>query len=414
MNTPLSRMQGTQRALHPRTDGRFAWRGLDARGVPRRGTLIALDAAAAQTALKRERITVLSIERRANAPAPKANHADVTRFTRQLASLLRAGLPLAHALDLLAQSPGPHDMPRIAAVLARDIAVGQPFAEALARHPARFNALYCQLVAVGEASGALATVLARLADDRERAAAQRARVRAALTYPVAVLLLALAITAALLVWVVPTFKQIFDGFGAALPGPTQFVLMLSAGAARWSVPAAVVAATGAMALHHALRRSLTARIAFGSALLKLPLCGALLTTLCAARWSRALGTLLAAGTPLADAFDSLAHASGNAFFDRASAGISARLRHGERLAAAMRSAGCFPVDVIQPVAVAEESGALDAMLLDVASLADRQVDEKIALVSSLCEPLVIVVLGALVGGLVVAMYLPIIQLGNVV
>lgn len=414
MNTPLSRMQGTQRALHPRTDGRFAWRGLDARGVPRRGTLIALDAAAAQTALRRERITVLSIERRANAPAPKANHADVTRFTRQLASLLRAGLPLAHALDLLAQSPGPHGMPRIAAVLARDIAVGQPFAEALARHPARFNALYCQLVAVGEASGALATVLARLADDRERAAAQRARVRAALTYPVAVLLLALAITAALLVWVVPTFKQIFDGFGAALPAPTRFVLMLSAGAARWSVPAAVVAATGAMALHHALRRSLTARIAFGSVLLKLPLCGALLTTLCAARWSRALGTLLAAGTPLADAFDSLAHASGNAFFDRASAGISARLRHGERLAAAMRAAGCFPVDVIQPVAVAEESGALDAMLLDVASLADRQVDEKIALVSSLCEPLVIVVLGALVGGLVVAMYLPIIQLGNVV
>jgi type IV pilus assembly protein PilC len=396
------------------SEWRFAWRGLDASGTTKRGTLIALDAAAARVALKRERITVLAIERRASAPAPKASHADVTRFTRQLASLLRAGLPLANALDLLAQSQGPHGMPRIAAALAHGIAGGLRFADSLAQHPARFNALYCQLVAVGEASGALAAVLARLADDRERAAAQRAKVRAALTYPVAVLLLAFAITGALLVWVVPTFKQIFDGFGAALPAPTQFVLMLSAGAARWSLPAAIAATTGTLALRAGLRRSEAARIAFGRAVLTLPLCGALLTTLCAARWSRALGTLLAAGTPLADAFDSLTHASGNAFFDRASADISARLRHGERLAAAMRAAGCFPADVVQPVAVAEESGALDAMLLDVASLADRQVDEKIALVSSLCEPLIIVVLGALVGGLVVAMYLPIIQLGNVV
>jgi type IV pilus assembly protein PilC len=146
----------------------------------------------------------------------------------------------------------------------------------------------------------------------------------------------------------------------------------------------------------------------------MPVAGPLLGTLCAARWSRALGTLLSAGTPLADAFDSLTHATGNAFFDRATLDIAARLRRGERLAAAMRAARCFPPEVVQPVAVAEESGALDTMLIDVASLADRQVDEKIGTLSSLCEPLVIVVLGALVGGLVIAMYLPIIQLGNVV
>ncbi|WP_321787115.1 type II secretion system F family protein [Paraburkholderia sp. J94] len=398
----------------PTTDSRFAWRGLDAHGSPRRGSLIAFDAAAVRLKLKHERIAATAIVRRGPAPKPRANHADVTRFTRQLASLLRAGLPLAGSLELLAQSPGPHGMPRIAAALARDILAGTRFADSLARHPSRFGQLYCQLVAVGEASGALAAVLARIADDRERGAAQRAKVRAALTYPVAVLLFAVAITAALLIWVVPTFKQIFDGFGAALPAPTQFVLMLSAAAARWSVPAAACACAGAFGAHVLLRRSEAARLAFGRIVLGMPFVGALLTTLCAARWSRALGTLLAAGTPLADAFDSLTHASGNAFFDRASAGISARLRHGERLAASMRAAGCFPLDVIQPVAVAEESGALDAMLLDVAALADRQVDERIALVASLCEPLVIVVLGALVGGLVVAMYLPIIQLGNVV
>jgi type IV pilus assembly protein PilC len=400
--------------VQPPGEWRYAWQGVDMSGALRRGMLIAVDAAAARQALKRDRITVTSLAQRRAAPVPRASHSDVTRFTRQLSSLQRAGLPLAPSLELLAQSPGPGGMPRITGTLARDITAGLSFSDSLARHPACFGVLYCQLVAVGEASGALAAVLARIADDRERAAAQRSKVRAALTYPVAVLLLAVAITAALLVWVVPTFKQIFDGFGAALPAPTQFVLMLSAGAARWSVPAAACVAAGASAVHALLRRSERARIAFGRMVLKLPLAGSLLTALCAARWSRALGTLLAAGTPLADAFDSLTHASGNAFFDQASANISARLRHGERLASAMRAAGCFPIDVIQPVAVAEESGALDAMLLDVASLADRQVDEKIGLLSSLCEPLVIVVLGALVGGLVVAMYLPIIQLGNVV
>jgi type IV pilus assembly protein PilC len=409
MSTPPS-----SRAHPPTDEWCFAWRGLDAAGIAKHGTLIAIDAASARVALKRERITVTGLTQRRAAPRPRANQADVTRFTRQLTSLLRAGLPLAPALDLLAQAPGPHDMPRIAGALARDLTGGVRFAQALARHPQQFGPLYCQLVAVGEASGALTDVLARVADDRERGAAQRAKVRAALTYPVVVLLLAVAITAALLVGVVPTFSQIFEGFGATLPAPTQFVLAMSAATARWSVPTAVFATLCVVATRRVLRRSEAARVAFGRAMLRAPLAGPLLTTLCAARWSRALGTLLGAGTPLADAFDSLTRASGNAHFDRASATIAVRLRRGERLAAAMRAAGCFPADVVQPVAVAEESGALDAMLLDVASLADRQVDEKIALVSSLCEPLVIVVLGALVGGLVIAMYLPIIQLGNVV
>ena len=298
--------------------------------------------------------------------------------------------------------------------MARDITGGLRFSAALQRHPAQFNALYCQLVEVGEVAGALAAVLARIADDRERTAAQRAKVRAALTYPVAILVLAMAITAALLVWVVPTFKQIFDGFGARLPAPTQFVLALSSGVARWSVPACAAMFAAGSAVTFLLRHSEAARIRTARVSLTIPVAGPLLRTLCAARWSRALGTLLSAGTPLADAFDSLTHATGNAFFDRATVEIAARLRRGERLAAAMRATHCFPSEVVQPIAVAEESGALDTMLIDVASLADRQVDEKIGTLSSLCEPVVIIVLGALVGGLVIAMYLPIIQLGNVV
>ncbi|WP_027213224.1 type II secretion system F family protein [Burkholderia sp. WSM2232] len=398
------------------TETRFRWRGVDADGSRKTGALIAPDAGTARALLKRENLFVVDLKAEGPAPRAKANAAEVTLFTRQLASLLRAGLPLAPALDLLAQPQNARraGMPRIVGTLARDITAGLRFSAALQRHPAQFNALYCQLVEVGEAAGALPTVLARIADDRERAAAQRAKVRAALTYPLAILLLALAITAALLVWVVPTFKQIFDGFGARLPAPTLFVLALSAGVARWSVPALALLVAAGSAVTFLLRRSEAARIRFARLSLKMPIAGTLLATLCAARWSRALGTLLSAGTPLADAFDSLTHATGNAFFDRATVDISARLRRGERLAAAMRAARCFPAEVVQPIAVAEESGAIDTMLLDVASLADRQVDEKIGTLSSLCEPLVIIVLGALVGGLVIAMYLPIIQLGNVV
>ncbi|WMY08636.1 type II secretion system F family protein [Paraburkholderia phenoliruptrix] len=409
MNTP------TASPLRP-ADIRFRWRGVDADGGRKTGALIAPDAGTARALLQRDKLFVVDLKAEGPAPRPSANAAEVTLFTRQLASLLRAGLPLAPALDLLAQAPGSRrmGMPRIVGKLARDITAGLRFSAALQRHPAQFNALYCQLVEVGEAAGALAAVLARIADDRERAAAQRSKVRAALTYPLAILLLALAITAALLVWVVPTFKQIFDGFGARLPAPTQFVLALSSGVARWSVPAiAVIVATSSI-VTFLLRRSEAARIRFARLSLKIPVAGTLLATLCSARWSRALGTLLSAGTPLADAFDSLTHATGNAFFDRATVDIAAGLRRGERLAAAMRAARCFPPEVVQPIAVAEESGAIDSMLLDVASLADRQVDEKIGALASLCEPLVIIVLGALVGGLVVAMYLPIIQLGNVV
>jgi type IV pilus assembly protein PilC len=395
---------------------RFAWRGVDAAGTQHSGTLVAADASAVRTLLKRDNLFIVELTPRGVAPRPQARASEVTRFTRQLASLLRAGLPLASSLDLLAQAPAPRQrgMSRIVGALARDITSGLSFSAALARHPAQFNPLYCQLVAVGEAAGALPAVLARVADDRERGAAQRAKVKAALTYPVAILLLALAITAALLVWVVPTFKQIFDGFGARLPAPTQIVLALSDATARWSVPVLASTVCAGFAMTSLLRRSEAARVTLARLMLRLPVAGTLLATLCAARWSRALGTLLSAGTPLADAFDSLTHATGNAWFDRATVEIAARLRRGERLAAAMRAARCFPAEVVQPVAVAEESGALDTMLIDVASLSDRQVDEKIGTLASLCEPLVIIVLGTLVGGLVIAMYLPIIQLGNVV
>ncbi|MEK6349134.1 MAG: type II secretion system F family protein [Burkholderia sp.] len=398
----------------PVDERRFRWAGLTRDGARRHGTLIAVDAAAARRQLHRGGLTVFDLADRGAARAPAARARDITRLARQLGGLLRAGLPLASALDLLAEPGGRRDIARIAAGLARAIVAGSDLSAAMRRYPRQFDPMFRQLIAVGEASGQLAALLARIADDREHAAALRARVRSALTYPAAVLVFALAITAALLAWVVPTFAQVFEGFGAALPAPTRFVLALSSGVARYGPPAALAGAAAVGGGAMLLRRSPEARLAAGHAALRLPLAGALLRTLAAARWSRTLGTLLHAGTPLADAFDSLAHATGNPVFDRATPEIATRLLRGERLAAAMRAAHCFPAEVVQPIAVAEESGTLDAMLVDIAVLCEQQVDERIGALTSLCEPLVVIVLGGLVGALVVALYLPIIQLGNVV
>ncbi|CAH2800573.1 MAG: Type IV fimbrial assembly protein PilC [uncultured Caballeronia sp.] len=263
-------------------DMRFGWRGVDANGTNKRGNTIAADSTSARAALKRDGVTMLEITALGSAPPPKARATDVTLFTRQLAGLLRAGLPLAPCLELIADTPSRGGLPRIVGSVARDITQGVAFSEALARHPACFNALYCQLVAVGELAGALPVVLAQLAEDRERAGAQRAKLRAALTYPVAVLL-SLAITAGLLIGVVPTFKTIFDGFGAKLPAPTLFVIALLDGVACWSGPFALLCMVACIALNRLLTRVPAARSAFDRAMLKLPLAGSLLRALAVAR-----------------------------------------------------------------------------------------------------------------------------------
>ncbi|CAN7207847.1 type II secretion system F family protein [Trinickia sp. LjRoot230] len=356
----------------------------------------------------------MALDERGRAAAPKANARDITTFTRHVASMLRAGLPLAQTLEVIARTPARSGVPRLAGALARSLNAGTTFAAALAHYPPQFDALYCQLAAVGEASGSLAPVLERMAQERERAAVQRAKVRAALAYPTVVLLFAIAITGALLAWVVPAFQQVFEGFGAALPGPTRAVIALSDAALHYGGACAAALAVAQLVLLFALRRSHAARLALGKLTLAIPLIGRTIAALAAARWCRALGTLLASGIPLADALTSLTHATGHAVFDAASIEIALRLERGERLAAAMHATSTFPSTIIEPVAVAEESGALDAVLLDVAALAEREVDEAVGILTSVAEPLVVIMLGSLVGGLVVALYLPIIELGNVV
>ncbi len=404
----------TQTPLRGTVDIRYAWLGYAADGRPRRGTLIATDAAAVRRALRAARITVLRIEPRGRAPAPRLRKQDVTQFSRQLGALLQAGLPLLHALDVIADYHARAGLKRVLQHVAADIAGGMQMSAALARFPRHFGTLYCQLLHVGEASGTLPAILTRLADQRERSAAQQGKLRSALAYPVCVLILACAITAALMIFVVPTFKHIFDSVDAPLPAPTRVVLAISTFAARAALPVGLAMLGTALGLRWSYRRHDRTRLLFDRALLRLPVVGALLTLAAVARWSRALATLLQGGTALADSFDALAQTAGNRVFYLATRELARMVRQGSRLAQALQATSCFPRELVQAVAIGEESGALDQMLADLADLYDRQLDSRIAGLSSLAEPLMVVVLGVLIGGLVIAMYLPIMQLGNAI
>lgn len=414
--TPTKGAPGGRRSVHsPIAERRFRWRGIELDGTRRRGRIVAPDTATARARLRDEGLVAATLTEHGRAKAPRTSTREVTAFTRQLANLLNAGLTLIQGLQVLAQTAHRDAaMARVARGLAYRIEQGERFAAALKAYPTQFDRLYRELLAIGEATGTLAQVLSRLAEHRERASIQRQRLRSALAYPCAVLLLATGVTAALLAFVVPTFQQVFDGFGAALPGPTRAVMALSNALLQWGPLSLAALATAALIAARVARDSPRAQEARDRLLLATPVLGPLLRAIAAARWSRALGTLLIAGTPLADALGALSHATGNAVFDAANALIEARLRRGERLAFAMRAVGCFPAALLEPLAVAEEASALDSMLLDCAALAERETDEKLALASACIEPLIVIVLGLTVGSLVVALYLPVIDLGNVV
>jgi type IV pilus assembly protein PilC len=346
--------------------------------------------------------------------ASRVRHSEATRLIRQLASLLKAGLPLAPALQVLQTTASRSETRQLLVEVSRDVSHGQALSKAFAQHPRAFGRLCCTLVAVGEASGGLCDVLFRIAAQREKAAAQWARLRGALTYPTCLLTCGVAITGALTHWVVPTFADIFESFGAPLPLATRVVLDISDTIGRATPWICAGAGLAYAVLALMLRRSPRFRLAWHTGLLAMPVAGALITRLLVARWCRALGTMLSAGTPLADAFDVLADVSGHPVFDAATRDAGRRIRRGQRLADALECTGCFPAGIVQPIAVAEETGALDRLLIDLADLADQDLDSALASAATLVEPAIIVILGALVGGLVIALYLPIVELGHVV
>lgn len=407
-------MQPPIKAASPRRPAmsRFHWRGIGADGRRRRGTLVALDARSALERIRRDRIVAVElIEVRARW-SPRVRHADLTRATRHLAMLLRSGLSLQPALALVAQHAGMPLKPLFETVL-RDITEGSTLSRALQRHDRVFPAAYWRLVELAEHTGSLDTILAQLADTRDRVAAQRARLRNALWYPTLILALALGLCALLLAWVVPTFERVFAGFGSQLPRPTRIVVALSRQLLTHGPAMVAAGGLGIACGMLAWQRSPRFRLHLHALLLRAPLVGPIVQRVAIARWSHALGQVLDAGIALADGFDAVDGISGNAAMDAATCDIAARVRVGASLADAMRASTCFPPDVVATIALAEQAGTLGTTLADIGAWNDRLVAERIGLLAQLAEPLIIVGPGALIAALVVAMYLPIIEMGNI-
>ena len=344
----------------------------------------------------------------------KPKPADIALFTRQMATMLRAGVPLVQAFDIVADG---FDNPGVAGLIRAvraEVSAGAGLATALRAHPREFDALYCNLVDAGEQAGALEAMLDRIATYQEKTQSLKARVRKALTYPAAVIIVALVVSGILLIEVVPQFQEIFSGFGADLPPFTLFVIGISEGLREWwplVCGGFTVAVAGSILTH---RRSPAFRTLCDRLTLKLPVFGGIVEKSAVARYARTLATTFAAGVPLVDALRSVAGTTGNSVYQQAVGGLRDSVSTGQPLYVSMRQSGVFPNMVVQMVAVGEEAGALDDMLSKSADYYEEQVDDAVDNLTSLLEPLIMAILGVLVGGLVIAMYLPVFQLGAVV
>ena len=388
----------------------------------------ASDEAQARARLRQQgmRVARLRREERAagldNSPAPASNPAtartrgrisakQIALFTRQLATMLRAGLPLLQSLDVAIRGAGQSALAALLADVRQAVARGESLHAALARHPRQFDALFCNLVRAAEEAGMLDSMLERIALYREKSLALRGKVRAALAYPCAVVLVAIIVTVVIMLWVVPAFEQMFQQFGAELPLPTRIVMATARLHGPWLLLGTL--ATGVLAML-AWRRYLPLRLAAQRLSLSLPLFGKLLRQAALARWSRTFGTLFGAGIALVEALETVSGAAGNVVYADASLAVRDAVRNGASLHAAMQATGVFPDLAVQMTAVGEEAGALDAMLGRIADLNEREVDEAVTALTSLMEPVIMAVLGVVIGGLVVAMYLPVFRMGAVV
>ena len=391
---------------------RFQWSGVGANGASLSGELLASSEVRARIELRRQGITPTRVgrSRRRSRRLPAKT---VAFLLRQLATLIRAGVPILSALDIIARSQEKPETTRLLLQVRTDLQTGAALATALGRHPEQFDELTCTLVAAGEQSGLLDVMLSRIADYQEKMLTIRGKMRSALTYPAAILAVALTVTILMLLYVVPAFESSFSSFGAALPWPTRLIIDGSATLRDYGFVVAALLAVLAFALVHQWRRNERWQEATDRWQLKLPVLGPLLRRAGLARWSRTLASLYAAGIPLLDTLVPAGDATGNRLFQQASQTLRQKISQGDSLSRALaRETGFSPL-LVQMVAIGEESGTLDDMLRKVADIYDREVDESVALLGTLMEPLLMVVLGGIIGGLVIAMYLPIFQLGSV-
>ena len=395
----------------------FVWSGIDRNGRKSTGELLATSAAIARVQLRKQGVAAKTVKKKPRAlfslgPAP-IKAAEIAIFIRQLATMVKAGLPLVQALDIVAGGTDHQKMRELITAIRTDVASGNSLAGSLAKHPQCFDDLFCSLVASGENSGTLEIMLDRVAIYKEKTEALKAKIKKALTYPAAVVVVAIVVTGILLVQVVPQFAETFRGFGADLPGFTLFVLRISEWVQNWWLVLMLGLFAAGYAFSQAKRRSKRIADWIDRISLKIPIIGSVVHDAVIARFSRTLSTTFAAGVPLVEALDSAAGGAGNAIYNRAIKRIREDVTAGTALATAVRSTGLFPTMLLQMTAIGEESGALDDMLDKVADHYEANVDNAVNSLSSLLEPIIMSILGVLVGGLMIAMYMPIFMLGSV-
>jgi type IV pilus assembly protein PilC len=395
-------------------DFTFNWEGKDKAGKVVKGQLRAQGEAMVNATLRRQGILVTKVKKQKAGGGGSVSEKDVTLFTRQLATMMKAGVPLLQSFDIVGKGHANPAVARLLLAIKTDVETGSSLTQAFRKFPLHFDALFCNLVGAGEQAGILESLLDRLATYKEKTQAIKSKIKAALFYPVAIVAVAFIITAVIMIFVIPAFKQVFTSFGADLPAPTLIVMAISDAFVKyWFIifPLLFGSIYGFM---YSWKRSLAVQIFMDKLLLKAPVFGHMIRISVIARWTRTLSTMFAAGVPLVEALDSVGGASGNYVYLVATKKIQQAVSTGSSLTAAMTDAAVFPSMVIQMVQIGEESGALDGMLSKVADFFEAEVDDAVDALSSLMEPVIMVVLGTLIGGMVIAMYLPIFKLGAVV
>ena len=396
----------------------FNWEGTDKKGNKTKGAITGANIALVKAQLRKQGINPTKVKKQGvsltGSGKKKITPFDIAIFTRQLATMMKAGVPLIQSFDIVADGLENPALRELVLEIKNDVAAGNNFAGALRKHPRHFDTLFCNLVDAGEKSGALETMLDRVANYLEKTETLKKKVKKAMSYPIAVVVVALIVTTILLVKVVPQFQDLFEGFGAELPAFTQFVVGISEWMQEYWLIAIITIVALIYLLKEAKTRSETFRDWLDRFVLKLPIVGAIIDKSAIARFARVLSTTFSAGVPLVDALDSVAGATGNIVYKTAVLKVRDDVSSGTQLQFSMKSTGVFPSMAIQMVAIGEESGALDTMLDKVASYFEEEVDNLVDNMTSLMEPIIMSVLGVLVGGLIVAMYLPIFQMGSVV
>ncbi len=393
----------------------YLWEGKDKKGKVIKGEMRAAGESFVSATLRRQGITVTKVKKQsAFASKGKITEKDITLFTRQLATMMKAGVPLLQAFDIVGKG---HSNPAVAKLLGdikADVETGSSLSTSFRKYPLYFDNLFCNLVGAGEQAGILDSLLDRLATYKEKIQAIKGKIKSALFYPISIIVVAFVITAVIMIFVIPAFKELFTSFGAELPGPTVFVMAVSDIFVEWWWAIFGSIGFGLWFFFYTWKRSEKMQATMDRLLLKLPIFGEIIRKATIARFARTLSTMFAAGVPLVEALDSVAGAAGNRVYFDATKRIQSEISTGTSLTVAMQNAEVFPNMVLQMTAIGEESGALDSMLSKVADFFEAEVDDAVEAMSSLMEPIIMVVLGVLIGGLVIAMYMPIFKLGSIV